>query len=181
MPSNSRAVLVNLRYDETLMVFDNAAGAGTAADLYLSNTEAAAARLAASASCTHIAFRTGAGVPLMAAGGGAGVVTVWNLEQRRLHTMVRDAHDAPLVSLHFFPGACLRPLAGPGLAPLATLRAPQPAPCSAPCTALPAAPPPPPKQHRPTPRPRHAPTIHPRRRAAAHVLWARQQPEAVGV
>ena len=47
----------------------------------------------------------GAGVPLMAAGGGAGVVTVWNLEQRRLHTLVRDAHDGPLVSLHFFPGA----------------------------------------------------------------------------
>ena len=40
----------------------------------------------------------------MAAGGGAGVVTVWDLEQRRLHTLIRDAHDAPLVSLHFFPG-----------------------------------------------------------------------------
>ena len=43
-------------------------------------------------------------MPLMAAGGGAGVVTVWNLEQRRLHTLIRDAHDAPLVSLHFFTG-----------------------------------------------------------------------------
>lgn len=52
----------------------------------------------------------GAGVPLMAAGGGAGVVTVWNLEKRRLHTLIRDAHDGPLVSLHFFPGAS----AGPG-------------------------------------------------------------------
>ena len=40
----------------------------------------------------------------MAAGGGAGVVTVWNLEQRRLHTIIRDAHDAPLLALHFFAG-----------------------------------------------------------------------------
>lgn len=47
---------------------------------------------------------------MMAAGGGAGVVTVWNLEERRLHTVIRDAHDAPLLSLHFFPGALLFPL-----------------------------------------------------------------------
>ena len=46
----------------------------------------------------------GAGVPLMAAGGGAGAVTVWNLEERRLHTIIRDAHDAPVTQLHFFPG-----------------------------------------------------------------------------
>ena len=46
----------------------------------------------------------GVGVPLMAAGGGAGAITVWNLETRRLQTIVRDAHDAPLLSLHFFPG-----------------------------------------------------------------------------
>ena len=46
----------------------------------------------------------GAGVPLMAAGGGAGVVTVWDLEARKLHTIIRDAHDAPVTRLHFFPG-----------------------------------------------------------------------------
>lgn len=46
----------------------------------------------------------GAGVPLMAAGGGAGVVTVWDLEQQKLATVIRDAHDAPIVQLHFFPG-----------------------------------------------------------------------------
>ena len=42
------------------------------------------------ASTVHVLIRarprlTGAGVPLMAAGGGAGVVTVWNLEERKLH------------------------------------------------------------------------------------------------
>ena len=31
----------------------------------------------------------GAGVPLMAAGGGSGAITVWNLEQKRLHTLIR--------------------------------------------------------------------------------------------
>ncbi len=53
-------------------------------------------------SCSAVG--AGVGVPLMAAGGGAGAITVWNLETRRLHTVVRDAHDAPLLSLHFFPG-----------------------------------------------------------------------------
>lgn len=31
----------------------------------------------------------GGNVPLMAAGGGAGVITVWNLEERRLHTIIK--------------------------------------------------------------------------------------------
>ena len=57
--------------------------------------------------CAHASIHpscAGAGVPLMAAGGGAGVVTVWNLEARRLHAVLRDAHDAPLTALHFFAG-----------------------------------------------------------------------------
>jgi U3 small nucleolar RNA-associated protein 21 len=41
---------------------------------------------------------------LLAAGGSAGVVALWNLEQRCLHHVVRDAHDAPLLGLHFFAG-----------------------------------------------------------------------------
>lgn len=32
------------------------------------------------------------------------MVTVWNLEERRIHTIIREAHLAPLLSLHFFPG-----------------------------------------------------------------------------
>lgn len=45
---------------------------------------------------------TGPGPPLMAAGGLAGVITVWDLEKRRLATIIRDAHDGPLTKLHFF-------------------------------------------------------------------------------
>lgn len=97
-------MLHNLRYDETLLTFHNASGAGTNSELYLNNSEARTAREAAGGAVTNLAFRTGAGAPLMAAGGGAGVVTVWDLEERRLHTLIRDAHDAPLLSLHFFAG-----------------------------------------------------------------------------
>lgn len=32
------------------------------------------------------------------------MVALWNLEQRCLHHVVRDAHDAPLLGLHFFAG-----------------------------------------------------------------------------
>lgn len=46
----------------------------------------------------------GPGTPLMAAGGGAGVITVWDLEKRRLLGVLRQAHDAPLCALHFFVG-----------------------------------------------------------------------------
>lgn len=101
---DGRAVVHNLRYNETLMSFHNASGVGTNADRFLTGSDAQAAAMAAAGACTSIAFRTGQGVPLMAAGGGAGVVTVWNLEARRLHTLIRDAHDSPLVCLHFFPG-----------------------------------------------------------------------------
>ena len=40
----------------------------------------------------------------MAAGGAAGAITLWDLEQWRLHQIIRSAHDAPLLSLHFFAG-----------------------------------------------------------------------------
>lgn len=40
----------------------------------------------------------------MAAGGLSGVITVWDLEKRRLATIIRDAHDGSVTKLHFFPG-----------------------------------------------------------------------------
>ncbi len=54
-----RAVLHNLRYDETLAQFANASGVGTNADLFLTGSAAQAARLAAAGACTAISFRTG--------------------------------------------------------------------------------------------------------------------------
>lgn len=48
--------------------------------------------------------RTGAGAPLMAAGGGTGVVTIWNLKEQNLQTVLKDAHDGTLSTLQFFAG-----------------------------------------------------------------------------
>jgi len=104
--ANGRAVLHNLRFDETVVSFNNAAGTGAADERFAaSSINGGSSSIGGSArACTCISFRTGPGLPLMAAGGGAGVVSVWNLEERRLHALLRDAHDAPLLALHFFPG-----------------------------------------------------------------------------
>ncbi|GJM97875.1 hypothetical protein PR202_ga14835 [Eleusine coracana subsp. coracana] len=69
----------NIRYDEELMSFNHQIrGAVTA-----------------------LSFRTD-GQPLLASGGSSGVISIWNLEKRRLHSVIRDAHDGSIVSLHFF-------------------------------------------------------------------------------
>ncbi|BDA46919.1 probable guanine nucleotide-binding protein subunit beta-like protein at C-terminar half [Coccomyxa sp. Obi] len=99
--ADGRALLHNIRFDEPVAAFSNASGTGTNDEAFLGG---ASRSNAAGGACTAISFRTGAGVPLMAAGGGAGVITVWDLEKRRLHTIIRDAHDAPITALHFFPG-----------------------------------------------------------------------------
>ena len=56
---HSRAILHNLRYDDTLLTLHNAAGAGTNADRFLTGSDAQAAALAAPAAVTTLAFRTG--------------------------------------------------------------------------------------------------------------------------
>jgi U3 small nucleolar RNA-associated protein 21 len=101
--ADGRAVLANLRYDAEVASFQCAAGAGAgaAAERFAGSERA---QVAGGGAVTAISFRTGPGLPLMAAGGGSGVVTVWNLEERRLHAVLPDAHDARLLALHFFPG-----------------------------------------------------------------------------
>ncbi|XP_064997081.1 uncharacterized protein LOC135632435 [Musa acuminata AAA Group] len=69
----------NVRYDEELVSFTHSTrGAVTA-----------------------LSFRTD-GQPLLASGGSSGVISIWNLEKRRLHSVIRDAHDGSIISLHFF-------------------------------------------------------------------------------
>lgn len=41
------------------------------------------------------------GQPLLASGGSSGVISIWNLEKRRLQSVIRDAHDGSVLSLHF--------------------------------------------------------------------------------
>lgn len=69
----------NVRYDEELVTFTHSTrGAVTA-----------------------LSFRTD-GQPHLASGGSSGVISIWNLEKRRLQSVIREAHDSTIVSLHFF-------------------------------------------------------------------------------
>ncbi|BFG14350.1 hypothetical protein CerSpe_006240 [Prunus speciosa] len=69
----------NIRYDEELVTFAHSTrGAVTA-----------------------LSFSTD-GQPLLASGGSSGVISIWNLEKRRLQSVIRDAHDGSILSLHFF-------------------------------------------------------------------------------
>ena len=52
-----------------------------------------------------VSFSTGRGEPLLAAIGDRGTVSVWDLEKRRLRTLVVGAHDAAGISCYFFPGS----------------------------------------------------------------------------
>ncbi|KAL4561345.1 hypothetical protein LXL04_033510 [Taraxacum kok-saghyz] len=42
------------------------------------------------------------GQPLLASGVSSGVISIWNLEKRRLQSVIRDAHVSSVISLHFF-------------------------------------------------------------------------------
>ena len=73
--SDGRCVLHNLRYDETLATFTHDISKGAV---------------------TALSFRTGAGTPLLAVGGVDGAISVWDLNARRVHSLVKEAHDAPV-------------------------------------------------------------------------------------
>lgn len=77
--SDGKIHVHNLRYDEEVVTFTHSTrGAVTA-----------------------LAFRTD-GQPLLAAGGSSGVISIWNLEKKRLQSVMKDAHDSSVCSLHFF-------------------------------------------------------------------------------
>ncbi|WJX71859.1 hypothetical protein P8452_55804 [Trifolium repens] len=69
----------NIRYDQELVKFTHATRG----------------------SVTALSFSTD-GQPLLASGGSSGVISIWNLEKKRLHSVVREAHDGVITSLHFF-------------------------------------------------------------------------------
>nr|CAD1831831.1 unnamed protein product [Ananas comosus var. bracteatus] len=69
----------NMRYDEELVSFPHSVRG----------------------SVTALSFRTD-GQPLLASGGSSGLISIWNLEKKRLQSVIREAHDASIVSLHFF-------------------------------------------------------------------------------
>lgn len=69
----------NIRYDEEIVTFTHSTRG----------------------SVTALSFSTD-GQPLLASGGSSGVISIWNLEKRRLQSVIREAHDCAIVSLHFF-------------------------------------------------------------------------------
>ncbi|CAH9085598.1 unnamed protein product [Cuscuta epithymum] len=69
----------NLRYDEEIVTFTHSSRG----------------------SVTALSFSTD-GQPLLASGSSSGVISIWNLEKRRLQSVIREAHDSTVVSLHFF-------------------------------------------------------------------------------
>ncbi|XP_056174804.1 U3 small nucleolar RNA-associated protein 21 homolog [Syzygium oleosum] len=69
----------NIRYDEELVTFSHSMRG----------------------SVTALSFSID-GQPLLASGSSSGVVSIWNLEKRRLQSVIRDAHDGSIISLHFF-------------------------------------------------------------------------------
>ncbi|OMO94083.1 hypothetical protein CCACVL1_06188 [Corchorus capsularis] len=69
----------NIRYDEEVVTFKHSARG----------------------SVTALSFSTD-GQPLLASGGSSGVISVWNLEKKRLQSVIREAHESSIISLHFF-------------------------------------------------------------------------------
>ncbi|KAI3445057.1 hypothetical protein Pfo_001722 [Paulownia fortunei] len=77
--SDGKIHVLNIRYDEEIVTFTHSTrGAVTA-----------------------LSFSTD-GQPLLASGGSSGVISIWNLEKRRLQSVIKEAHDCSIVSLHFF-------------------------------------------------------------------------------
>uniref|UniRef100_A0A1D1ZKQ4 WD repeat-containing protein 36 n=1 Tax=Anthurium amnicola TaxID=1678845 RepID=A0A1D1ZKQ4_9ARAE len=77
--SDGKIHVHNVRYDEEIVSFSHSSrGAVTA-----------------------LSFRTD-GEPLLASGGSSGVISIWNLEKKRLHSVIKEAHDGSIISLHFF-------------------------------------------------------------------------------
>ena len=52
-----------------------------------------------------VSFSSGRGAPLLAAVGDSGTVSVWDLEKKRLRTLVVGAHASAGISCYFFPGS----------------------------------------------------------------------------
>ncbi|XP_027924771.1 WD repeat-containing protein 36 isoform X1 [Vigna unguiculata] len=77
--SDGRIHVHNIRYDEELVSFTHSTRG----------------------SVTALSFSTD-GQPLLASGGSSGVISIWNLEKKRLQSVIREAHDSVITSLHFF-------------------------------------------------------------------------------
>ncbi|GKV20475.1 hypothetical protein SLEP1_g30599 [Rubroshorea leprosula] len=65
-----------------------------------SDVEVVTFKHSARGAVTSLSFSTD-GQPLLASGGSSGVINIWNLEKGRLQSVIREAHDSSIISLHF--------------------------------------------------------------------------------
>eukprot|EP01025_Chloroclados_australasicus_P059604 TRINITY_DN7544_c0_g1_i5.p1 TRINITY_DN7544_c0_g1~~TRINITY_DN7544_c0_g1_i5.p1 ORF type:complete len:733 (-),score=39.81 TRINITY_DN7544_c0_g1_i5:95-2293(-) len=100
---DGRAILLNIKYEEVVVEFRNAAGVGANSDMIIDKRQALKVSNTYAA-CMCIAFGKAASTPLMATGGSPGVIVVWNLKTKTLHNIIKDAHDGPLISFCWFVG-----------------------------------------------------------------------------
>lgn len=98
---DGRVLLRDVRQDSTLLELSNASGAGAKAESFLSRSLDEMRFRSMESSCSAVAFDGG---KLMATGGTAGVISVWNLETQTVHAIIRDAHDGPLSHMEFLAG-----------------------------------------------------------------------------
>lgn len=80
--TDGRVILHNLRFDQSITTFKHAAGT----------------------SITAISFRRDQQEPTVVAADATGVISVWDLEHQKLKSVIKDAHDGSVTTLHFFPG-----------------------------------------------------------------------------
>ena len=98
---DGRVLLRDVRQDVTMLELRNASGAGAKAESFLSKSLDEMRYRSMESSCSAVAFD---GTKLMATGGTAGVISVWNLETQTVHAIIRDAHDGPLSHMEFLQG-----------------------------------------------------------------------------
>ena len=77
--ANGRIILHNLKYDETIVEFKHDWG-----------------------KVTGISFRTD-GHPIMITGSEMGHIAIWDLQERKLISQIRDSHDGPVCGLKCLP------------------------------------------------------------------------------
>ncbi|KAK1276546.1 hypothetical protein QJS04_geneDACA004157 [Acorus gramineus] len=76
--SDGKIHVHHLRYDEEIVSFSHSTRGAVSA----------------------LSFRTD-GHPFLASGDSSGVISIWDLEKRRLQSIIREAHDSSIISLHF--------------------------------------------------------------------------------
>jgi U3 small nucleolar RNA-associated protein 21 len=78
--ADGRTIVHNIRFDQSIVAFSHAHGGAV----------------------TSVGFRSDQ-TPTLATGSTSGQISVWDLTKKKLITIIKDAHDAPVASATFLP------------------------------------------------------------------------------